>query len=174
MNASTSSTVMGPLRARLAALQAGWAQREARERQWVLVAAWVLGLFLLWTLALQPAWRTVRDAPARLDALDRQLQAMQMLATEAGALRALPPVPRAQASAALKAATERLGAAGRLAEQGDRAVLTLTAAGGDELRTWLSEVRAGARARPVELTLTRSDDGLSGTVVVALPAAGTP
>ena len=30
MNTPTSSTAMGPLRARLAALQAGWAQREAR------------------------------------------------------------------------------------------------------------------------------------------------
>jgi general secretion pathway protein M len=53
-------------------------------------------------------------------------------------------------------------------------VLTLTAAGGDELRAWLSEVRAGARARPVELNLTRSEEGVSGTVVLALPAANAP
>lgn len=174
MTAPSSAGGLGALRDRLAPLQAAWAQRQPRERQLVRLAAWVLGLFLLWTVALQPAWRTVRDTPARLDELDRQLQAMQRLAAESRELRALPAVPRVQASAALKAATDRLGPSGRLAEQGDRAVLTLTAAGGDELRAWLSEVRSGARARPVELNLTRTDDGLSGTVVLALPAAATP
>ena len=174
MSARSPEAGLAVLRARLAPLQAAWAQRDARERQLVLVAAWVLGLFLLWTMALQPAWRTLRDAPGRLDELDRQLQSMQALAVETRSLRALPAVPRAQAAAALKAATERLGPGARLMEQGDRAVLTLTAVGSDELRAWLSEVRAGARARPVELNLTRGDDGLSGTVVVALPAAGAP
>jgi general secretion pathway protein M len=167
-------TTQASLRTALAPAQAAWARLEQRERQLVQVAAWVLGLFLLWVLAVQPAWRTLREAPARLDALDRQLQTMQVLAAETGELRATPALPRAQASAALKAASERLGARGRLSEQGDRAVLTLTDAGGDELRSWLAEVRAGARARPVDVNLSRSEQGLSGTVVVALPAAAAP
>ena len=56
----------------------------------------------------------------------------------------------------------------RLTEQGERAVLALTDASGEQLRAWLAEVRAGARARPIEANLTRSDRGLSGTVVVGL------
>ncbi|MEN9631101.1 MAG: putative ral secretion pathway protein GspM [Pseudomonadota bacterium] len=174
MNARAPSAGLASVRARLAPLQAAWAQRAPRERLLVKAAAWVLGAFLVWAVALQPAWRTVREAPRRLDELDRQLQAMQVLAAETRELRALPSVPRAQASAALKAASERLGPAGRLVEQGDRAVLTLTAVGGDALGAWLSEVRAGARARPVELNLTRSDDGVSGTVVLALPTGDGP
>jgi general secretion pathway protein M len=174
MSARTPSAGLASLRTRLAPLQAAWAQRDARERRLVKLAAWVLGAFVLWAVALQPALRTVREAPRQLDELDRQLQAMQVLAAETRELRALPAVPRAQASTMLKAASERLGPAGRLVEQGDRAVLTLTEVGGDELRAWLSEVRAGARARPVELNLTRSDEGLSGTVVLALPAANAP
>lgn len=150
-------------------LRAAWAARDARERRLVLLAAWVLGLFLLWTVALQPALRTLREAPARLDALDAQLQAMQAQAADVRTLRATPPLPRVQASAALKAASDRLGAQGRLVEQGDRAVLTLSGASGEQLRSWLAEVRSSARARAVDINLTRTEQGLSGSVVVALP-----
>lgn len=152
-------------------LRSAWSAREPRERRLVLLAAWVLGGYLLWALALQPAWRTVRDAPARLDALDAQLQVMQAQAAEAQALRATPPLPRPQASAALQAASQRLGNRARLAEQGERAVLTLDGISGDELRSWLAEVRGGARARAVEVSLTRNERGLAGTVVVALPGS---
>lgn len=152
----------------LAALRTAWAAREPRERRLVAAAAWLVGLFLLWSLALQPAWRTVREAPARLDELDRQLQSMQALAGDVRELRAAPPLPRAQASAALRAASERLGPKGRLSEQGERAVVTLEGVSGEQLRAWLLEVRGAARARPVELNLTRGEQGVSGTVVLAL------
>ena len=159
------------LRTALQPLQATWAGLAQRERRLVRLAAWVLGLFLLWSVALQPAWRTLRSAPAKLDELDQQLQAMQVQAVDVRTLRATPPLPRAQASAALQAATQRLGTAGRLVEQGDRAVLTLTAVSSAQLRSWLAEVRAGARVRPVDVNLTRGEQGLSGTVVVQLPGA---
>jgi general secretion pathway protein M len=154
-------TMLAPLRAR-------WAALADRERQAALLAAAVLGLFLLWVVALQPAIRTVREAPKRLDALDLQLQTMQRLASEARELRAAPPVAPAQAAAALRAASERLGDKGRLVQQGERAVLTVTEIGADDLRTWIAEARAAARARPVELKLTRGTQGYSGTLVVAL------
>lgn len=153
----------------LQTLRSAWASREPRERRLVLLAAAVLGGYLLWSLALQPAWRTVRDAPARLDALDSQLQVMQAQAADVQALRAAPPMSRAQVSAALSAAVERLGDKAGMVEQGDRAVLTLDGVGGDSLRQWLSEVRASARVRAVEARLTRTEQGLSGTLVLALP-----
>ena len=59
--------------------RARWQALGARERRGLAVAAWVLGLFLLWALAIAPAWRTVRAAPAQLDRLDAQLQQMQHL-----------------------------------------------------------------------------------------------
>lgn len=148
--------------------RAAWAALSQRDRRLLLLAAAVLLAYLTWVLALQPALRTLRGAPAQIDQLDAQLQVMQALAADVRDLRAQPPVPRAQASAALKSASERLGAQGRLAEQGDRAVLTLTNASAEQLRAWLAEVRSGARARAVDVKLTRSDQGLSGTVVVVL------
>jgi general secretion pathway protein M len=165
------TTAVSPLKARLAALGARWAALPQRERRLVWVAAVVVGAALLWTVALQPAWRTVRDAPARLDALDAQLQAMQRLAAESTELRAAPAVSATQSGAALKAASDRLGEQGRIVLQGERAVLTLNGASTEQLRGWLAEARSGARARPVEANLTRGPKGYSGTIVVAIGGA---
>lgn len=150
-------------------LRARWRSLAARERRLVAVAGTALAIVLVWLLGMQPALRTLREAPAQVDALDAQLQQMQRLAAETRELRATPPLPAGQSAAALKAATERLGDKGRLMLLGDRATLTLNNAGGDQLRRWLTEARSNARARPVEAQLVRGAQGYSGTVVVALP-----
>jgi general secretion pathway protein M len=156
---------MAPWRAR-------WQALGARERRLVALAAAVVGAFALWSIAVAPAWRTVRDAPAELERLERQWQEMQRLAAEARDLRATPPLPPAQAAAALEASTQRLGAAARLVVAGDRATVTLNGVDGTRLREWLTEVRSGARAQPLELQLTRGAQGYSGSVVLALPGGG--
>ena len=148
-----------------------WAARSARDRRLLGLAGAVLGLFMTWTLAVQPAWRTLSLAPAQRESLDAQWQAMQRQALEAKDLRGAPPVSMEQSSAALRAATERLGDKGRLALQGERAVLTLQGVSSLQLRDWLAEARSGARARPVEARLSRAAQGYSGTVVVALGGA---
>ncbi|MDE2079835.1 MAG: type II secretion system protein M [Burkholderiales bacterium] len=153
---------------RLAALQGAWRALPPREQRLLRLAAAVVAAALVWLLAVQPAARTLARAPAEIDALDRQAQAMRRLAAEAAELRAAPPVPRALAESALRAATERLGDAGRLTLQGDRAVLSVSGITTGALRDWLLEARAAARARPVEATLTRAGAGYNGTVVVAL------
>lgn len=152
--------------------RAWWDGLAQRERRLVLLAFTVLVVFLLYALAIRPAWRTLSTAPAQLDALDAQLQGMQRLAAEARELRATPPVNMAQSQAALKAATDRLGDKARLQVLGDRAVLTLNGAGTAQLQGWLAEVRSGARARPVEANLSRGATGYSGTLVVALGSGG--
>jgi len=95
---------------------------------------------------------------------------MQRQASEARDLRAIAPLASAQSVAALRAASDALGAAGRLQLSGDRATLTLSGANGTQLRDWLTEARSAARARPVEANLTRGPQGYSGSIVVALPA----
>ena len=150
--------------------RARWKALGTRERRGISIAAWVLGLFLLWALAIAPASRTVRTAPAQLDQLDAQLQQMQRQANEARELRAIPALATSQAAAALRATTEELGAAGRLQLSGDRATVTLTGANGTQLREWLAQARSAARARPLEANLTRGPAGYSGSIVVALPS----
>lgn len=157
----------------LAGGRSRWAAFAPRERRLLSVAAAVLGLFLLWTLALAPAWRTLRSAPAQLDTLDAQLQQMQALAAEAGRLRGAPPLPLDQAQAALSAATERLASpASKLSLQGERALLSIKGVSALQLSAWLAEARAGARARVVEATLTQSGPGTyDGSLTLALGAS---
>jgi general secretion pathway protein M len=161
-------TASAASRATLAAPRAWWASLAARERTLLGVGAWALGLLLVWLLALQPAWRTLSRAPTELDALDAQLQVMQRQAQESQTLRVAAPVSPDQASAALTAATARLGDKAKLSVQGERATLTLTGVSTTALRDWLAEARAGARARPIEANLTRAATGFSGTLVLGL------
>ena len=93
---------------------------------------------------------------------------MQRLAAESKGCAPPRRCRRPQSAAALKAATERLGAQGRLALAGERATLTLSGASGSQLGAWLVEARSAARARVVEAQLTRGPQGYSGSVVVAL------
>lgn len=153
------------------AARSWWRGLAARERRLLATGGAVLAAGLLWALAVQPAWRTLQRAPAELETLDAQLQLMRALAAEAEQLRATPPVAPEQAAAVLKAAVERLGAKAKLSLQGDRAVLTLTALEPGQLTSWLAEVRAGARARPLEANLTRSGSGYTGTLVLGLGTA---
>ena len=158
----------------LVPLRERWQALGVRERRGLSLAGALLGLFLLWALAIAPAWRTAREAPAQLDRLDAQLQQMQRLAGEAHSLRNTPTIASSQAVAALRAATDALGGAGRLQLAGDRATLTLTGANGSQLRDWLAEARSNARARPLEANLTRGPQGYNGSIVVALPSGGPP
>lgn len=137
-----------------------WLNLAVRER-WLLGLA--LGLVLgalLWMLAIAPAWRVLRSAPAQLEALELQWQAMQGLAAESRELRAIPPLPLAQAQAALTASAQRLGDKARLGVQGERAVLDVNGLAGEVLAAWLAEVRASARVRVTTAQLNRQPDGV--------------
>jgi general secretion pathway protein M len=148
-----------------------WQARAPRERQLIAAMAVAIGVLVVWLVAVQPALRTLHAAPAELDQLELQLQQMQLAALESDSLRAASPVPPAQATEALRAASERLGTKAKLALQGDRATLTFTAIPFESLRTWLGEARRAARARPVEAQLLKSAGGYSGSISLTL--AGT-
>jgi general secretion pathway protein M len=150
--------------------QAGkfWQSRAPRERQLIAAGALALALLIAWLIAVQPALKTLRETPAEIDRLDAQWQQMQLAALESAALRSASPVPQAQATEALRAATERLGGKGKIALQSDRAVLTFSGVPFEALRNWLGEARSAARARPIEAQLLKGVSGYSGSISVAL------
>lgn len=149
--------------------QTRWASMAPNERRLATAAAWLAALTFLVLVGIRPAWKTLSVTPAQLREVDAQLDEMKRLADETQALRQRPPVPPAQSEAALKSATDRLGAAGRLTLQGDRATLTLTKVPGDALASWLEEARGAARVKPLEAGLMQVEPGVySGTIVVAL------
>ena len=148
-----------------------WRKRAPRERIGLLAAGSAMLVLLVWILAVQPAWRTLRDAPAQLDRLEVELQRTQRMAAEARELRNAAPVSNAAAGMALQSATGRLGSSAKLNLQGDRATLTLTGTPPEALRAWLAEVRSAARARPVEAQLARAAGGYSGNLTLSLGSA---
>lgn len=150
--------------------KSAWAKLGSRERRLVSIVGTLVAALLLWLLAVRPAWTSANDAATRLPTLDAQLKNMQRLAVESKELRSAPRLAATQAAAALKTATDTLGAAGKLTPAGERATLTLTNATGEQIQRWLVDARTTARARTLEAKLTRSGTGYSGTIVVALPA----
>ena len=85
------------------ALQAWWQQRPPREQALLLAAAWLVGLTLLWSLLLGPAWQSLRTFDSRHLALEQQHQRMLQLQAQAKSLQAMPALDPAAAQQALQA-----------------------------------------------------------------------
>ncbi|MES2608654.1 MAG: type II secretion system protein GspM [Pseudomonadota bacterium] len=149
----------------LAPLKAQWQAMAPREQNFVLGAAALVGLALVWWVGISPALQTLRTAPKRHAELDTQLQRMRSLQAEAQQLQATPRSSTGDATGALRnGLTQRMGTAAQLNVAGDRATVTLKAAPADALAQWLALARSNARAVPIEARLTR-------TIAPATPAA---
>lgn len=152
-----------------------WEALDPREQALARAAAALVGLALLWWLALAPALATLRHAEARQRSLDAQWQQMQRLQAEARVLQALPQPGRDEVLRALEdAVRQRLGATAQLQVAGERATLTLRNTPAEVLAQWLAQVRANARLVPGEARLVRSPAGPAGwdgTLVLNLPAS---
>ncbi|WP_374669650.1 type II secretion system protein GspM [Ramlibacter sp.] len=154
------------------ALAARWAALAPRERVLVAAAATVVGVALLWWVALAPALTTLRNADAAHRSLDAQLERMLRLQTQAQAMQAQPRQNPDEAMRQLEnAIRQQLGTAGRYSIAGERVTLTLTGVPSPVLAQWLAQVRVNARAIPTEARLTRNAGGTwDGTLVLTLPA----
>ena len=141
----------------LAPLKAQWQAMAPREQNFVLGAAALVGLALVWWVAISPALQTLRTAPKRHAELDTQLQRMRSLQAEAQQLQAAPRSSTGDPTGALRnGLTQRMGTAAQLNVTGDRATVTLKAAPADALAQWLALARSNARAVPIEARLTRT------------------
>ncbi len=155
MNAALSTKVAQS--SLLSQFRLRWATLASRERLGLSMATWVLGIGLLWWVALSPALDTLHAASTQRIALDSQLQQMQGLQNEAQALRLQPKLTSTEALKALEAAAkQRFGSAAQVTAVGDRVTVTLKGASPDALAQWLAQARANAHALPVEAKLTRS------------------
>jgi len=163
----------------LAAASAWLAGLSARERRLVLTAAAVVGLGLLWWVAISPAVQTLRQAPARQAAADAQLARLQQLAQQAEALRAQSAAAAPSRDEALRqleaASSATLGNSAQVNVVGDRATVALRQASPVALAQWLQQVRSNARLLPVESQLSRdaASGGWTGTLVLAGPPLAT-
>lgn len=158
----------------LTALTARWQTLAPREQRLLGLATWLIGLALLWWVALAPALNTLRSAPARHAVVDRQLQQMQALQTEARQLQATPPARGGDTQALLRSSlTQHLGNTAQLQIVGDRATVTLQATPASGLVLWLAEARSNARTQVLEARLSRTAQTRPATAQATQPADTT-
>lgn len=152
-------------------LQNRWRSVSPREQRLLLLALGVVGLALLWWVAVAPALKVLKTAPQQHAVLDAQLQQMQRLQTQATSLRAQPVVSADNARLALEASLKPLGASAQMVVQVERVTVTFKAAAPDALAQWLATARQNARTLPTEARLVRNAEGnWDGVVVLQLPA----
>lgn len=159
------------------ALQARFNTLALREQRLVSLVALLVGVALLWWLALAPALATLRAAPAQHAKLDAQIQQMQALRAQAQAMQAQPPMAPDEVRRQLEATAKQRLPGANLLVTGDRATLTLKAASSDALAQFLSQARANARVLPVESRLVKQpvEPPLwDGSLVLVLPVSTKP
>ena len=153
-----------------ASLRQAWSRLAERERRLVVLATAVVLAGLLWSLGVAPALAVLRTAPARLTDLDRQLQSMQAMASQAAALQGRAPVQRDDAVRTLESALQqRMPGHAQLSRAGDRVTVTLSGAQPRALAQWLGQVRDASRVSVQQARLVRSPAGWGGSLVLQLP-----
>ena len=153
-----------------AVMRQAWGRMALREQRLVVIATVLVLAGLAWSLALAPALRVLREAPAKIVTLDAQLQTMQSLAAQARGMQKRPAVSREETLRALESSLRQtLGAGAQLRISGDRATVVLKAASPDLLAQWLGQARVGARAVVSQADLVRGANGWEGTLVLDLP-----
>jgi general secretion pathway protein M len=145
-----------------------------RERLALKLMVGVLALASAWSLGVAPAWRTLRDSPARQAELDRQWRTMRALAAQAQTLQARQaslPKTADQLRALASANQRHLGLTGTPQTQSGQATVVLQAVPAAALAAWLEDVRINAHLVPNEVQLNRASAAgpatWSGTVVLA-------
>ena len=160
-----------------------WARQPVREQRLVIAALVLVGVAVLWTAGIAPAWRTLQAYPAQRAALDAQLRTMQDLQTRAHTLRDasnnLPAATPRAMEAALRASVAGLGGRAQLlvapnqnqSQNPGQAVVTLKGVDAAELAQWLARTRREARMLPSQAQLQRDGSAWSGTVTFTLAAS---
>jgi general secretion pathway protein M len=175
MAASPSPAVSSLLERANRSLGSALGRLSPRERSAVTIAAWLLGLCLLWWLAVAPAVQTLRMAPSQHLVADSQLASLRTMAATAEAVRAQAPTQPLSRAASLRALEESMAALGetaRLTMTGDQPTVTLNNTPPEALALWLARVRINARLTPAEAQLNGTADpvGWSGSLVLAGPS----
>lgn len=151
--------------------QARWQAASAREQGLLLLALALVGLALLWWLALAPALAVLKRADLQHQQLGTQLQQMQQMQAQAQALQALPTLDAREARSALEAALKPLGSAAQISTQMDRLTVTLKGVEASALVQVLSVARQNAHLAASEARLKRAASGAwDGSLVFTLPA----
>ncbi|QDL53485.1 type II secretion system protein GspM [Rhodoferax aquaticus] len=148
-----------------------WQGLSARDQRLLKVAASALLSALVWLLAVAPALRTLQQFEPQYRAQETQLQAMLALQTQAQKLQGQVSLSPAQAAVRLKTSAQAaFGSQAEVRLQDQEATITLQGVAPEVLAQWLATARTDAHALPTQAKLSRTANGWSGTLRMALPS----
>lgn len=148
-------------------LSARWRLLSPREQQSLSLLGWLLSAAVFWSLAIAPAWNTLRHSQQRRDDVMQQSLRMQTLQGQAQALQTRQVLSREQALRTLQSLSATAGTGIQLTVQSEHVSVQLKAVSAQTLLTWMSQVRHQAQALPLEAHLTRTVPNLSAGVTGA-------
>ncbi len=163
------------------ALRARWQALSSSEQRSLSALAWVLCLALVYSVALSPAWQTLKHSQAQREQLSQQLAQMQALQAQAQALQQRTPLSRDEALRTLQSLSNAAGSGLQLTAQGERVSIQVKALPASALAQWLGLVRTQAQCLPVEAHLNQASSASpgaplswNGTLVLSLPSRASP
>lgn len=159
-------------------LRAHWTAGPARRRRLLTAGLTLAVLLLLWSFVWLPAWRQLRDGPARQARLLAAIGAVQRDAAALAALRRLPDAGATNQtaeslSAVLHARSQHwLGTTARSAAVGDGWEVAFDGASSAGLAAWLADLRQTMGLIPVHLQWERDPNTGNWRGSARLMAAG--
>ncbi len=156
------------------AWQARWSQASAREQTLVRIAVSVVLLAALWFIALRPAWVGLKAARTQAPVVRAQYEQVLQLQEQVQALRAKAPGALVDAKVVLQNELSGLEKNARLAVLAERATISFKDARPEALARYLEHARLVAQAHTLEMHLSQVGGLWSGSLVLLLPAPGSP
>jgi general secretion pathway protein M len=158
--------------ARWTAAQGWWRRLGKRERLLLVLMVAVVLVAAMWFVGLAPALRTLRTAPAQIEALERQAQAMQVLAAQVQGMQGRLAPSREEALRELELSVrQRLAVSAQVNATADHVTVVLKDAPPQSMAAWLSQARLKARVVVSQANLTLTATGWEGSLVFNLPPA---
>lgn len=151
------------------ALQAWWAVRSAREKQWLTWSGVSFSVILIGWWGVWPALQLWQQGDAAQRKRDTEMGQMLSLARQAQTLQQQPSVNLAQAEQGLQALLKRLGHDVKVQTQGDRVSVVVQHISAAALAELLIQSRQEAMARVEEADLQWKNQGWEGRLVWVLP-----
>lgn len=153
-----------------------WHRLAPSEKAGLRLVGAVVTAALLWLVLLAPALHTLKKAGTQRQALQRQLERMQRLQSQALALQSRPRVSPDTQVRTLELSLKPLGEAAQLQVSGSQAIVTLQQIPATALAQWLQQIQTSARMQPSMARLSRNAPAASwsGTVTFSLPTGVAP
>ena len=145
-------------------------QRVPREKVMLIAGALLLGVALVWVIAVAPALRTLGSFDAQKRVLDTQVQTMLLLQAQAKLLQNQPQLsPTARTQALQASVKQAFGDSVAVTASAGNVTLNLSNVSSQALAQWLANARLQAHAVPQQAQLVRGPGGWSGSLQMSSP-----